>query len=66
MPPMFFNGYVSSCVVKTMALLKYVLEEEGETITQQLTIQNCADTSLTEKDLECVDENVSSYNVTIK
>ena len=44
-----------------MALLKYLKKKEKP--LQQLTlptIQNCTNTSLTEKDLECANKNVST------
>ena len=48
-------------VLETMALFKYFKKKEK--LLQQLTlptIQNCADTSLTKKDLECANKNVST------
>ena len=56
-----FNAYACSCVLETMVLLKYLKKKEKP--LQQLTlptIQNGVDTSLTEKDLECANKNVSA------
>ena len=54
-----FNAYTCSCMLETMVLLKYLKKKEEKQLTLP-TIQNGIDTSLTEKDLECANKNVST------